>query len=153
MEYSERLYVPLRWWVQGIMLIATFWLALLVAVPENEGVVWIITGFVVALMAVLYAAYGAVVRISDDVLTVGRARIETHHLGEVEALDAERTRAVAGREADARAHLVLRPYLKRSVKIAVTDPSDPAPYWLVSTRHPEKLAAALRAAGASAEVR
>jgi hypothetical protein len=29
------------------------------------------------------------------------------------------------------------------VKIDLLDKTDPAPYWLVSTRHPDKLAAAL----------
>ena len=47
--------------------------------------------------------------------------------------------------ADARAYLVLRPYLKRAVKVEITDPADPAPYWLVCTRHPEELAKALNA--------
>ena len=29
------------------------------------------------------------------------------------------------------------------VKIDITDPSDPTPYWLTSTRRPEELVAAL----------
>jgi hypothetical protein len=58
-------------------------------------------------------------------------------------LDAEQTRRTAGTEADARAYLVLRPYLKRAVKVQITDPADPAPYWLVSSRRPEELAGAL----------
>ena len=29
--YSERLGVPLRWWVQGTMFVATLWLAVIVA--------------------------------------------------------------------------------------------------------------------------
>jgi hypothetical protein len=32
------------------------------------------------------------------------------------------------------------------VRVTVTDPQDPTPYWLVSTRHPEKLVEALQAA-------
>ncbi|MGA9746160.1 MAG: DUF3093 family protein, partial [Nocardioides sp.] len=40
------------------------------------------------------------------------------------------------------------PYLARSVQVPVDDPGDPAPYWLVSTRHPQRLVAALVAAGA-----
>jgi len=39
--------------------------------------------------------------------------------GQVEALDAERTRLVAGREADARAYLLLRPYRSKAVKVAL----------------------------------
>jgi hypothetical protein len=30
------------------------------------------------------------------------------------------------------------------VRIEVLDPDDPTPYWVVSTRHPERLIAALR---------
>jgi hypothetical protein len=50
---------------------------------------------------------------------------------------------VAGVDADARAFLLLRPYLKRSLKVQVLDPADPTPYWLLSTRRPAKLAEAL----------
>jgi hypothetical protein len=62
-------------------------------------------------------------------------------------LDAEATRLLAGRDANVHAYLLLRPYLKRAVRVDVVDPSDPVPYWLVSTRRPEELAAALTAAG------
>ena len=31
--YAERLTVPLRWWVQGTMLVASLWLAIVVALP------------------------------------------------------------------------------------------------------------------------
>ena len=50
-----------------------------------------------------------------------------------------------GVDADARAFLYTRPYLKRSVRLPVLDPADRTPYWLVSTRHPQRLAAALSA--------
>ena len=63
------------------------------------------------------------------------------------ALDAEEMRLQAGRDADARAYLLLRPYLKRGVRVDLTDPSDPAPYWLISSRRPDRLAAALTRAG------
>ena len=83
--------------------------------------------------------------VADGWFRAGRARIEATHLGTVTALDAEQTRRVAGPEADARAYLLLRPYLKRAVKVEITDPADPAPYWLVSSRHPDELARAVRA--------
>jgi hypothetical protein len=53
---------------------------------------------------------------------------------------------MAGRDADARAYLLLRPYVRRAVRIEITDPRDTTPYWLLSTRHPERLAAALSSA-------
>ena len=98
------------------------------------------------LLAGLLVAYGsAVVRVDESTFRAGRASIAGHHLGRVDELDAEATRLLAGRDADARAYLLLRPYRKRAVHVEVLDPRDPTPYWLVSTRHPERLAAALRA--------
>ena len=142
--YAERLGVPLRWWVQGTMLVATLWLAVVVATPPL--VAWVTTVVALALMTLLLTAYGAArVVVEDGTFTAGRARIGAEHLGEVVALDAEQTRRVAGVEADARAYLLIRPYLKRAVRVEITDPADPAPYWLVGTRHPEELAQALTA--------
>lgn len=144
-DYHERLKVPLRWWAQGTMLVASLWLAVVVAVPGP--VAWLVTGVAMGLLAVCLFWYGdARLVVADGWFRAGRARIETSHVGEVAALDAEEARRVAGPAADARAYLLLRPYLKRAVKVQITDPADPTPYWLVSSRHPEALAGALNAA-------
>ncbi len=140
--YRERLHVPLRWWVQGVMLIATLWLALVVAIPG--AVAWAVTAVCLGILGALFVSYGgAEVRVVDGVLRVGRAHIDARHLGAVTALDAEQARRTAGRDADARAFLVLRPYLDRAVRVDIADPADPAPYWLISTRRPDQLAAAI----------
>ena len=142
-RYDERLSVPLRWWVQGVMLVASLWLALVVAVPGPAA--WICSGIALALLAALLVSFGSArVSVDTEWFRAGRARIEAVHLGAVTALDAEETRRVAGPEADARAYLLLRPYLKRAVRVEILDPADPAPYWLVCSRHPEELAAAIR---------
>ena len=39
MDYAERLTVPLRWWVQGTMLVASLWLAVLAATPRGRRLV------------------------------------------------------------------------------------------------------------------
>ena len=140
--YSERLTVPLRWWVQATMLLATLWLAFVVAMPA-----WAAFAIAGALLAVVYGLFvwvgGATVAVRDGVLHAGRAHIDVDLLGPAEPLDAEGTRRVHGVEADARAFLLTRPYLKRSVRVPVLDPRDPTPYWLISTRRPDRLAAAL----------
>lgn len=139
--------MPLRWWVQGTMLVASFWLALVVALPATAA--WGITAVMLVGMAAFYLVYGGVrVVVRDGWFHAGRARIEVTLLGEATALDAAETRRVAGVDADARAHLVLRPYLKGAVRVELTDPADPTPYWLVSTRHPAALATALSGATA-----
>jgi hypothetical protein len=143
-EYDERLGVPLRWWVQGTMLVASLWLATVVALPGVGA--WIVNALALGLLALGFLSYGSArIRVADGVLRAGRAHIEAVHVGRVSALDAEETRLTAGRDADVRAFLLLRPYLKRAVRVEITDPADPAPYWLLSTRHPDRLAAAIGA--------
>jgi hypothetical protein len=150
-DYAERLTVPLRWWAQGTMLVASMWLAVLAATPEV--VAWSVTAVALAIMVALFVGYGRPrVAVEGDTLRAGRAHIALEHVGEVTALDAEGVRRLAGVDADARAYLLLRPYLKRGVRIDIADPADPAPYWLVSCRRPEALVTAVgvgRTAGRS----
>jgi hypothetical protein len=142
--YAERLGVPLRWWVQGTMLVATLWLAVVVAMPPLGA--WIVTAVALAALSLGLWSYGAArVVVADGTFRAGRAHIAAAYIGTATPLDPEETRRAAGVDADARAYLVLRPYLKRAVKVEITDPADPAPYWLVCTRRPEELAQALTA--------
>jgi hypothetical protein len=140
--YRERLHVPLRWWVQATMFLATFWLALTVALPG-----WMAATASIALLTGVFGLFGWLgsvqVEVRDGVLHAGPARIPLAQVGTAEPLDKEATRRVHGVDADARAYLVTRPYISRSVKVMVDDPADPTPYWLISTRHPRQLAAAL----------
>jgi hypothetical protein len=90
------------------------------------------------------------IEVDDTMIRVGRAVIEHRYIAGAEPLDADQTRRRAGVEADARAHLVLRPYVRTAVEITLDDPDDPVPYWLVSSRRPGALAAALDADGTAA---
>jgi len=76
----------------------------------------------------------------------GRAHIEHRFVSSMEAFDKDEATRQRGPELDARAWLVLRPWVNPVVKITISDDQDPTPYWLVSTRHPEKLIAAWEAA-------
>lgn len=127
------------------MLVASLWLAVAVALPVLASL--IVTAIAGALVATGYFWYGAArVTVGDGEFRAGRAHLALRFVGEVTSLDAEATRRTAGVDADARAFLVLRPYLKRSVLVRLCDPADPTPYWLVSTRRPDVLARTLSAA-------
>lgn len=140
--FRERLRVPVRWWALGSLMVFTFWLAMVVAIPAAAA--WGISVFVAVVLAMGLAFYGsASVVIHDDELRAGRAKIEMQFIGDVLALDATATREWSGPLADARAFLLLRPYLRCAVRVQLSDPQDPTPYWLVSTRRPAELAAAL----------
>ena len=100
------------------------------------------------ILATGFRSYGgARIVVEDEWLQAGQARIEVKFIGSVLALDKSATRELSGSQADARAFLLLRPYLKRAVKVQITDPADPAPYWLICTRRPEALASALTTLG------
>ena len=93
-------------------------------------------------------SYGSVVvEAGPDGLRVGSAHLPHAHVGDVAVLDARGFRDELGPHADARAWLRTRPYIDAGVRVEVADPSDPTPYWLVSSRHPEAVAAALRHTG------
>ena len=144
--YRERLHVPLRWWVQATMLLATFWLALTVAMPG--WMAWTASAALLCGVFALFAWMGSPeIEVRDGVLHAGSARIQLAQVGAVEALDREATRRVHGVDADARAFLLTRPYISRAVKVILDDPADPTPYWLISSRHPRQLAAALHGGG------
>ena len=140
--YSESLHVPLRWWVQATMFLATVWLALTVAMPA--WIAWTASAALLAGVFGIFAWLGSVrIEVRDGVLYAGTATVPLAQVGAAEPLDKDATRRVHGVDADARAYLVTRPYISRSVKVVLDDPADPTPYWLVSTRHPRRLAAAL----------
>jgi hypothetical protein len=150
--YDERLGVPLRWWALATMFLASVLLAFLVATPAWVAVAT--TGALLAVVLVVFVGYGAArVTVRDGVLTAGRARIALRHVGEVSVLDAAAAHRLAGRDADARAYLLIRPYLRRAVRVEITDPADPTPYWLLASRRPERLAAALTPAGGATGTR
>jgi len=147
MLYRERLRVPVLWWVLAVL----FAVSLLLAFGFYLGPVW---GIGVALLGLLIAGSGfvsgaALIEVDEDAIRVGRAVIEHEYVASCRALDGPATRARSGVDADARAHLVLRPYVSTSVEIELDDPADPVPYWLVSSRRPEAFAAAVQQAAAA----
>lgn len=141
-SYREHLRVPLRWWVQATMFLATLWIAFIVSTPA--WIAWTATGVLVAVTYAMFWLFGAArVEVADGELRAGRARIPLEYVGNPEPLDAMGTRRVAGVEADARAYLLMRPYLKQSVRVPLVDPADPTPYWLLGSRRPKALAKAI----------
>lgn len=142
--YRERLTAPVSWWLAALAFAVAWGWVMLIA---TNAVIALVTFALVAAVD-LYAVwrYGStLVSVDADGLRVGGAFLETRHVGEVRSLNRADYRTVLGTGADARAYLMTRPYLDHGVRVGVDDPSDPAPYWLVSSRHPQDLAAALGA--------
>ena len=167
--YHERLWVPVSWWLVGLAVIVILGTELVAGF--GGAAVAAIYAILVAGWAALLLSWGRPgVEIAAGELIVGRARLPLAAVGEVSALDREQTRAIAGPRADPAAFTLIRPYLREAVYIEVTEPAaggvprrrlswrrwrpqveviEPTagtPYWLVATRHPGKLAAAINSA-------
>jgi hypothetical protein len=144
--YRERLHAPISWWLAALGFGATWgWIVLVVGTwPVALAVAIAVAG----LCAYGVARYGSLqISVGDEGLRVGDAVLDHPHLGAVEMLNRSAYRTQMSTGADARAYLVTRPYLDRGVLVTVDDDSDPTPYWLLSSRRPEALAAALGQTG------
>ncbi|MFK4085774.1 DUF3093 domain-containing protein [Kribbella sp. NPDC020789] len=141
-EYRERLSVPVSWWIISAAAVVT--LFVITAVPAGLPAGAIVGGLSLLILLGLLLRYGgARIEVDPDRLRAGRASIERAHVGAAEALTGAAARDAFGRDCDPRAYLLLRSYARGAVRVAITDPDDPTPYWVLATRHPERLAAAL----------
>lgn len=137
--------MPVRWWVLLALFLFSLWLAAVVATPP--AVAWTGTAVAVAAGGGVLLGYGHVpVEVGDRALRAGRAHLDWQHCGPATALDSAAARRTLGVDADPRAFLVVRPYVRTAVRVDVDDPEDPTPYWVVSTRHPRRLADSINAA-------
>ncbi|MDM7831376.1 DUF3093 domain-containing protein [Cellulomonas edaphi] len=140
--YSEKLWLgPLGW--AGVVGLAA---CLGVAVLPVDALLSLVVG-VVAVAALVFLGMATTTRVTVDggELHAGDAHIPLELLGAVRVLDARELRAELGPRLDARAHLCLRGWIHSGVRVELVDPADPTPYWIVSSRRPEQLAAALTA--------
>ncbi|WP_367320349.1 DUF3093 domain-containing protein [Streptomyces sp. HUAS ZL42] len=145
--YEERLTAPRSWWLISFLVGVSMALILL-----PFGTLPLLAGLVggTAAAAVVASSYGSIrIRVVGDSLIAGEAKIPVTALGEAEVLDAAEARAWRTYKADTRAFLLLRAYIPTALRVEVTDPADPTPYLYLSTRDPERLAEALKAARAT----
>lgn len=133
---------PAAWmYVAAAMIIPT---VILTMAPFDLflGVVLGIALYVAIIVAMVLSAPTIV--LSDSELRVGPAHIDRAHIGSVSAYSGSHASNARGPGLDARAWLYLRGWINPVVRVDITDPDDPTPYWLFSTRRPEELVAALR---------
>ncbi|HIT76119.1 MAG TPA: DUF3093 domain-containing protein [Candidatus Avipropionibacterium avicola] len=147
--YRETLTVPWYWWAVGAGFALSIFLAALRFFSPAVGLAaGVVTMLVIGLGLLAYGR--TVVQVDAEGLHVGGALLAWPWLGTATALDRDGARERMGPGADARAWLLLRPYLVECVEVGVDDPDDTHPYWLVGSRHPQRLAAAIQQARPSA---
>ena len=120
----------------------------IVVAPFGPAVMLVVGVVMTLALEGLVLTSATTVGVEQGDLVAGRARIPVRFLGSPEVLDTAGMRYARGPGLDARAYLCLRGWIGPGLRIPVTDPEDPVPYWLVSSRRPQQLADALARAGA-----
>lgn len=82
--------------------------------------------------------------LSGDQLQVGPARIPVQYLGQIEVIHPDVKRRALGPELDPAAFVLHRGWVGPVLRVRITDPADPTPYWIFSVRRAEELAKLLR---------
>lgn len=155
-SYTERLTVPWWAWPASLAIAALLAAQLTIGAPGlRHPLTYAIAGIVV--VAGLLAL--SRVRIAVDPaapagpeLQVDDARLPIAVVAAVTPLSPDQRRDLLGVDADPLAFVIQRPWVPGGVRVDLDDPADPTPYWFISSRHPEQLAAAIgQARGATVD--
>lgn len=142
-HYRERL-APSLWLLVTVAVAGP--MVSLVFVPIGSTVALIVGAAVSAVLVLGFVAATPIVSVDGTVLRAGRAHIDVKHLGEPVALTGEDARQARGPGLPARGWHLIRGGIDGIVVVPNIDQDDPADTWTISTRTPDRLAAAIRAA-------
>ncbi|WP_139416971.1 DUF3093 domain-containing protein [Agromyces laixinhei] len=139
-DYREKLW-PTPWMFIISLLLIPASILVLAPVSMPAGIA---TGVILYAGTVTALSLTApVIEVADGRLRAGRASIALTETGVATGATDAAARVERGTGLDARAFLVIRGWVKSVVRVPIADASDPTPYWLISTRHPTELAAAI----------
>jgi hypothetical protein len=140
--FDERWGTPL-WWYPVAIAVASI-LAAEFRVAAHDLTVWIPFGVLLPGAAVIVWTMGrSRVQVVGGQLRVNEAHLPLPLMASVYPLDAATLRRLVGRHGDPAAFVSIRPWIGSGVQIVLDDPDDPCPYWIISSRRPAELAAAL----------
>lgn len=143
--YRERL-------APGLWLLVTIALAgpmvSLVLTPLDPSLALIVGGAVSLALVTASVALSPTIRVVDGVLHAGPAHIDARWLGGPEHFSGEDARARRTHAIDRDGWNLLRGGIDGLVVVPITDPDDPVTSWTISSRTPDRLAAAIRMARA-----
>jgi hypothetical protein len=142
-DYHERLRTP-WWWYLVAVAVASI-LAAEFHVGGYTLTDWIPFGTLIPLsIAVVWWLGHSALKLQAGELHIRGAHLPLHYVSGVVALDAATLRRVIGREGDPAAYVSIRPWVGPGVQLWLDDPEDPTPYWIVSTRHPQRVVDLIR---------
>ena len=149
-RYRERLWVPWWWWPIG------FGAAVVLATEVNLRVAAlphllphaVLSAAAAGILLWLSRSEVQVVATSpggdpEAELWAGQAHIPASVVARSAVVPKSAKSAALGRQLDPAAFVLHRAWVGPMALLVLDDPDDPTPYWLVSSRHPERVLAAL----------
>jgi hypothetical protein len=131
-------------WLMGFIYFLALSLGIAIwAAMNTMAAAIVMTPLTLATIAIYFTA-SLVIEVDENELRVGKAHIDKKFCGEVTVLTPAQMSLQRTREADPAAYLAIRFWTAHGVKIEVRDDRDQTPYWLVTSKHGEKLAQALK---------
>lgn len=141
--FDERLSVPWWWYLPSTGVAVLLGAEIHMGYPGLRS--WLGYAVLIPLAALVLVWLGRVrVQVRDGELRAGPATLPLRHVGRVDVIRGRDAKQVAlGPDLDPAAYLLHRAWVKPVVRLEVTDPQDPTPYWVVSVRDADALVRAL----------
>jgi hypothetical protein len=144
-RYAERLRTP--WWWYPVAIGIAGLLAAEFRVAGVHVTEWLPFGIMLPLAAAIVWWIGrSRLEVRAGELRIRGAHLPLEYVTGAVGLDPVTLRRVVGREGDPAAFVQIRPWIGPGVQVWIDDEDDPTPYWVVSSRHPDRLVSVLRAA-------
>jgi hypothetical protein len=101
--------------------------------------------FLLSTLALIWVAIAMKSEITFDgeILRIDKANIDKKYLGAVTVLDKSAMRLLRTRDADPAAYLAIKFWEPQGLRIDLNDPRDKTPYWLITSKRGEEIAALL----------
>lgn len=145
--YRERLWVPLWWWPVGFALAGLLAAEIHMGAPGLRAWLPYVLLFPVPVWVLFWMSRHRVAVAPDPSgtpeLRVDRAHLPATFVARTTVVGRGAKSAALGRQLDPAAYVQHRPWIGTMVLLVLDDPDDPTPYWLVSTRRPGEVLAAL----------
>ncbi|MFC4139352.1 MULTISPECIES: DUF3093 domain-containing protein [unclassified Microbacterium] len=142
-HYRERL-TPSLWMLITIALAGP--MVALVFVPVGATLALALGAVVSLLLVAAGILLSPVIEVDGTVLRAGRAHIDARWLGDAVHRTGEEAKRARGPELPHDGWHLVRGGIDGVVIVTLTDPDDPHGTWTISSRTPDRLAAAIRAA-------
>ena len=138
LDYRERLRTP--WWWYPVGLLVAGILAAEFHVADYSLTDWI-PWTVLPLFAVSITWFlgRSELSVSGGELRIRDAHVGLEYVSGAVRLDERSLRRLVGRDGDPSAFVSIRPWIGPGVQVLLEDADDPTPYWVISTRRPDRV--------------